>query len=130
MMQIETCFNSKFKHGCEVWDSLNKTNKDIVNKLIPDTLKRVLEVPKSTPTNAVIHDLGLNDLDLDIEMERILLADKVQGMNSDRIVKRLFFAMSNKKVPGFCVMVDDASEISGISNLSELTTMKDKRKSL
>ena len=79
-MLVNSCFIRKFKHGCEVWDKLTKTETSILNKLIPDTFKRILEVPKSTPTWAVIHELGIVDLDLEIEMERILLANEVKKM--------------------------------------------------
>ena len=101
----ESCFKSKFKYGCEVWDLLKKAEKEKMNKMIPNMIKRVLELPRSTPTNAIQHDFGIVDLNLEIEMERILLTLKVLNMDENRIVKKLLVKMLEKDVPGFCQTV-------------------------
>ena len=70
-MLLGSCFKMKFKHGCEVWDFFNEGSRSLVNKLIPDTIKRILELPRSTPTLAIQYEFGVIDLDLEVEMERI-----------------------------------------------------------
>ena len=62
----------------------------------------------STPTTAVIHDMGVVDLDLEVAMERILLASKLLKMDDSRISKRLLTSMLEKKVPGFCTYLMEA----------------------
>ena len=116
MTLISSCFKQKFKHGCEVWDELTQTETITVNRLIPDTFKRILEVPKSTPTCAVIHELGIIDLDLEIEMERILLANDVKNMDNNRVAKKLFESMYSKRIPGYCVRVEEALKTFGIDD--------------
>ena len=127
-MFTNACFISKFKHGCEVWDTFNKSMRTLINKLIPDMMKRVLEVPQSTPALAVQHELGFVDMDLEVEMERILLYYAVEEMDDKRIVKPLFKSMFDKNVPGFCSAVNNAITIF---NLKENPIdIEDKRKDL
>ena len=92
-MLINACFKSKFKHGCQVWDGFTKAEEATINKLTPDTLKRTLEVPRSTPKSAVVHETGVVDMDLEVAMERVLLAVHVRKMDSSRIAKQLFDSM-------------------------------------
>ena len=105
---IDSCFKSKFKHECEVWDMF--TNKDVqsIHSQIPGICKRIMEDPGSTPTDAILHDLGLVDFDLEIEMERIILASKVTKQDNGRISKRLFESLYDKKIPGFCEALENA----------------------
>ena len=99
---LNSCFLKKFEHGCEVWGLLTKKDISIINRLIPQTIKRVLELPRSTPTNAVKHDFGVVDLTNEVELERVLLAVNVLGMSDERIAKRLLNPMLTKEVPGYC----------------------------
>ena len=84
---LDACFKSKFKHGCQVWDGFTKKELTTVNGLLPNLMKRVLQLPHSTPNTAVKHDLGIVDMDLEVAMERILLASKVLQMDDNRISK-------------------------------------------
>ena len=124
---IDACFKSKFKHGCEVWDVFTKKELANMNQMLPNTFKRILQVPRSTPTAAVKHDMGIVDLDLDVAMERILLANKVLQMDDSRIVKRLLTSMMRKNVPGFCTSLEDSLKLLGMVNIHEIDNEKDKR---
>ena len=125
---IDACFKSKFKHGCESWDMF--TNKDVqtINCQIPGMCKRIMELPGSTPTDAILHDLGLVDLDLEIEMERIILASKVTKLDDGRISKRLFESLYDKKIPGFCEALENALKKLEIDSLVNVQQTTDERK--
>ena len=125
---IDTCFKMKFKHGCEVWDTFTKFELTTINKLIPNMIKRTLKVPGSTPTAAVKHDLGVIDLDVEVAMERILLASKVLQLDDSRISKQLLSSMMEKRVPGFCTALEESLKLLGINDVTELDNLKDKRK--
>ena len=120
----------KFKHGCEVWDNFTKKEIEMINKLIPNTLKRVLEVPKATPSQAISHEMGVIDLDLEIAMERILLAVQVRKMNSSRIAKQLFDKMYEKGIPGFCTNVSDSLKLLKFDNLMFFDQIQNERKTI
>ena len=125
---IDACFKSKFKHGCEVWDCFNKGDLTTINKLLPSMAKRILKMPGSTPTAAVKHDLGIVDLDLEVAMERTLLASKILQMDDTRISKRLLTSMMEKGVPGFCTALEESLQLLGINDINDLCHVKDKRK--
>ena len=107
-MLMDVCFKMKFKYGCEVWDKFNGKTRKMVNDLIPDTLKRVMELPGSTPTCAIKHEFGICDMDFEVDMERIVLVQNVYCMDDERVVKRLLVPMFEKQVPGFCTVVKEA----------------------
>ena len=130
MLLIDACFKSKFKHGCEVWDDFNNKNRATVNTLIPNIIKRIMQIPRSTPSNAVLHDFGVVDLEWDVKIERVLLAADVILMDEKRIVKQLFIKMMDKKVPGFCVQVIEDLRSLEIASLDEVNKCPDKREML
>ena len=123
---VNSPFMLKFKHGCEVWDKLIKKHRQIINNLIPQTIKRILELPKSTPSMAIKHDFGILDLSNEIELEKILLTQKVLEMDGERIAKRLLDAMIDKEVPGYCSHVLGILKKYNI-DLHELRTIADPR---
>ena len=127
---VDACFKNKFKHGCQVWDVFTKKELTTVNRLLPNTLKRILQLPSSTPSTAVKHDLGLVDMDLEVAMERILLTSKVLLMDDSRISKRLLISMMEMNVPGFCSALNDSLKLLNIGNIHELDNEDDKRKVL
>ena len=127
---IDACFKSKFRHGCEVWDTFLKKEAKDINGLLPKIFKRILKVPGSTPNAAVKHELGIVDLDLEVAMERILLAGKVLQMGDDRISKQLLTSMMEMKVPGFCTALEESLQMLGVGSLQKLELENDKRKAV
>ena len=124
---LNSCFMLKFKHGCEEWDEFSAKERKVINGLIPQAVKRVLELPRSTPTNAVKHDFGLIDLTSEVEMEKILLASNVYEMNDERIVKRLLLPMMQNEVPGYCTQLKNIL-VKYETTISDLNESSDKRK--
>ena len=118
------CLDSKVKYGCSVWSELKKCQEKELNGLNVKLVKRVLEVPYSTPSNAIKYEFGLTDMDLECQMEKVVLA--FNTLKSDGLVKRLLASMMEKKVPGFCVEVLEALQIFGL-NLSSIEQFEDGR---
>ena len=125
---LNSCFMLKFKHGCEMWGDFTKKNVLDIDRLIPQTIKRVLELPRSTPTNAIKHDFGLVNLTSEVDLEKILLASNVMEMNKERIARKLLFAMVEKEVPGFCTQLQKIlnkysiclEDLAGVNNKREM----------
>ena len=122
------CMDSKVKYGCPLWN-IYKSVKAVqdLNKMKPALLKRVLQLPSSTPSDAVLYEFGLNDLSLDILIEKVILAANTLKQDDERIAKRLFRSLFEKKVPGFCTEVADACQALNVS-LNELVKVSDPRK--
>ena len=118
------CLDSKVKYGCSVWSELKKCQEKELNGLKVKLVKRVLEVPYSTPSNAIKYEFGLTDMDLECQMEKVVLA--CNTLKSDGLVKRLLASMMEKKVPGFCVEVLEALQIFGL-NYSSIEEFEDGR---
>jgi hypothetical protein len=107
------CVDSKVKYGCAVWNALNEIQKKGINDLKINLLKRVMEMSFSTPSCAIMYEFGVTDLDMEVDMEKILLMCDVLK-KSDSIVKALLQTMMKKKVPGFCVDVVNALDKFGL----------------
>jgi hypothetical protein len=60
---------------------------------------------------AIQYEFGVIDLDLEVEMERILLVKSVGDMGEERVVKSLLMSMMEYKVPGVCTAMIKASKL-------------------
>ena len=77
---ISSCLDSKIRFGSALWNILEnkKITKDL-NKIKPSLLKRVMEIPQSTPSVAIQYEFGINNLELDILSEKVILAIELKG---------------------------------------------------
>ena len=116
-MLSNACLDAKVKYGCGVWNELNTRQEKDLNDLKVKVMKRVLELPYSTPSSGVKYEFGLMDLDLDCKMEKIILA--YDTLKTDGIVKELLSIMMKNKVPGFCLEVLEALKVMGLDEDSE-----------
>ena len=127
-----SCLDSTVKYGSALWNVCGnkKANLDL-NKMKPTVLKRVLQLPKSTPSDAVLYEFGLNDLSLDILMEKVILAVETLSRDdeTERLAKKLLTSLLDKNVPGFCAELQDACTLLGVK-LCDLMAEKDVRKTL
>ena len=87
-------------------------------------IKRVMELPYSTPSAAVQHEFGLIDLSLEVIMEKILFTVKVLKSDDQRKAKQLLLVMLAKKVPGFCTdVLESCTNVFGLE-LGELVKLE------
>ena len=127
---LNSCLDAKLKYGCALWDlPKSKKSVDEVNKLKPNAVKRVLQLPSSTPSDAVQYEFGINDLSLDIMIEKIILAVETMNKEDDRVAKKLLSSLMEKKVDGFCTEVMDVCRLLNLS-FDDLLCEKDVRKKL
>ena len=124
-MLSNACLDSKVKYGCAVWNKLNSCQTKNINDLKVRLVKRVLELPFSTPSSAIKYDFGITDLDLDCYMEKIILAYGV--LSEESLGSTLLREMMKKNVPGFCVELKEALQIMNLNERSELL-LKDGKK--
>ena len=117
-MLSNACMDSKVKYGCAVWNKLNKCQTKIINDLKVRLVKRMLELPFSTPSSAIKYEFGITDLDLDCYMEKIILAYGV--LSEESLGNILLREMMKKNVPGFCVELKEALRIMDLNEESEL----------
>ena len=129
-MLINTCLDSKIKYGCALW-KIHKSSKirDDLDRIKPNILKRVLEVPNSTPAAAIQYEFGINNLSFDISMEKIILAIETMKRNDNRITKQLLKSCMEMKMPGFCNEVFEICENFKI-DLDELMKQSNVRNAL
>ena len=76
---IGSCLDSKVKYGCALWNvNGNKKAIEELDKIKPTIIKRVLKLPLSTPSAAIQSEFGINDLSLDVIIEKVILAVETQ----------------------------------------------------
>ena len=92
-----------------------KGTREKLDGLKPNLLKHVLELPSSTPSAAVQYEFGVNDLSLEVLMEKIILAVETLKLDDNRISKRLLKALYEKSVPGFCSELNEACDVFQVS---------------
>ena len=89
-----------------------------INELKVRLLKRVLELPYSTPSSTIKYEFGVTDLDLDCYMEKIILA--YGTLDHDSLGRKLLNKMMELNVPGFCVEAKKALQVFDLDEESEL----------
>ena len=125
---MSSCLDGKVKYGSALWDvRKSKKSADDLDRMKPGLLKRVLQLPSSTPSDSVLYEFGINDLSLDILIEKVILAVEILQLPDSRIAKQLLRPMLEKKVEGFCTEVLDACEILNVS-VDKLVGVNDIRK--
>ena len=102
-----------------MWNSLNVKQTKELNDLKVNLVKRVMEMPYSTPTSAIKYEFGITDMDIEDEMERILLLCDIMR-KEDSVAKLLQQRMRVKKIPGFCQDLADALILFGLDEDDEL----------
>ena len=120
------------KYGCALWD-IRKSKKSIeeMNKLKPNIIKRVLQLPMSTPSDAVQYEFGVNDLSFDVMVEKIILAVETLNNDDERVAKKLLQSLMEKQVDGFSTELIDVCEVLNVSfnKMLEETDVRKKLKS-
>ena len=108
------CMDAKVKYGCAVWNKLSNGQVKELNSLKVNMLKRVMELPFSTPSTVMQYEFGVTDLELDTYMEKILLAYDMLNDKEGSVGQRLLSNMIHNEVPGFCSELHEALEIMGL----------------
>ena len=104
------------KYGCALWNvNGNKKAIEELDKIKPTIIKRVLKLPLSTPSAAIQSEFGINDLSLDVLIEKVILAVETLNRDDDRKAKQLLVSLMEKNVDGFCTEVTEACEILNVS---------------
>ena len=124
---INSCLDGKLEYGCALWNVTKfKSSSDKLDRIKPNLLKHVLQIPASTPSAAVQYEFGINNLVLDILMEKVVLGVETLKLDDNRISKQILKLMLEKKIPGFCTELIEACTILGVS-LDDLMNVRDVR---
>ena len=121
------CLDSKIKFGCSLWNiTKSATTVDDLNRIKPRLVKRVMEMPLSTPSSAIQYEFGLNNLSIEVLMEKLILAVETCKRSSERVAKKLLEPLMEKDVPGFCTEVKEVCGILGV-DFNEVLSKNDPR---
>ncbi len=110
-MLAHSCLDEKIKYGCAVWNKLNQSQMKDINAIKLNMIKRVMQLPYSTPSLIVQYEFGIIDLDLEVLMEKVLLYFDTLKHDSSSIGRELLIKMMSNNVPGFCREVKEALQI-------------------
>ena len=93
MVMYQSVFLPRLIYNCESWSNL--THKDISNLQGAQLnfLRRVMEVPKSTPTAALFLELGILPIQYEIEKRQLVFLKKILDRQNDDPVKMIYQEM-------------------------------------
>ena len=86
-------FLPRLIYNAEAWSSLTEANIQCLLKAQLHYLRRVLEIPKSTPTAALFLDLGILPIQYEIEKKQLLYLKCVLKKNADDLVQQTCYQM-------------------------------------
>ena len=76
--------------NCEAWDNLTKTDIHQLEILQMKYLKRMLQVPKATPNNIVMLELGVIPIEMEIKSRQLNFYHKILQLEESDPVKQAF----------------------------------------
>ena len=88
--------------------------REDLDKIKPNLIKSVLELPTSTPSIAIQYEFGIIDLSIDVLMEKVIVAVETLNRDENRISKKLLEALMKKNVDGFCTELSQACSILNV----------------
>ena len=113
---INSCLDNTVKYGCALWNIMKgKKAVQELNKIKPSLIKRVLQLPSSTPSDAILYEFGIIDLSLDVLAEKVIVAVETLNRDEERIATKLLKALIPKGVSGFCREVLEVCELFGVA---------------
>ena len=77
-------------YGCELWNNMNKSDLDTVNRLQHFVVKKILGLPIRTRSDICESMLGLIRLSAEIEKRKLMFLHKILSLNTDTICQKLF----------------------------------------
>ena len=86
-------FLPRLIYNAEAWSSLTEANIQCLLKAQLHYLRRVLEIPKSTPTAALFLDHGILPIQYEIEKKQLLSLKCVLEKNADDPVQQTYYQM-------------------------------------
>jgi hypothetical protein len=104
---------------------LKQDGKKIRKEVKVRLMKRILEIPYSTPSSIVKYEFGITDMGLDCHLEKIVLS--CNTLNIGGIGKDLVSAIMVKNVPGFCTEVKEAMKMLNVAEDDQLLKQDGKK---
>ena len=81
---IESCIIPNITYGSETWD-INQNQTKRLNRILDNIIKRILNLPQSTPRECLYYELGTLDIEHRIITKRINYATTLLIKNPDNL---------------------------------------------
>ena len=91
------CTVASLLTNCETW-ILNKSEKTKLERIELWALKRILDVPKTTPSAAIWHVTGLLPTSVLVEKRQLLYLKKILDKQNDDWLKQMFYCLKNDDI--------------------------------
>ena len=103
----------------ETWLRLNKTDLNRLEGVDRMFLRRIFQVPTSTPTVALYLETGCLPIKLLLKVKRIMFLHHIMTRQDDALIKRAFCAQVSQPVKGdWVIVVKEDMEYIGLGHLT------------
>lgn len=92
----ETCIIPSLLNNCESW-TLSKTEEEQIDKIGIRTAKRLFGLPTTTPSAAIIFNLGLLYTTQAVDKKRFIYIHKILNRGDNHWTKKMFFHLQSLK---------------------------------
>ena len=81
---------SRLTYNSEAWGELTKSNIEALEKIQNKALKRLLNLPQSTPSKGLLHELGIPSIYHIIAKKKIIFMKKILTFKPENLTRRIF----------------------------------------
>ena len=75
LILYKTVFVSRLIYNCEAWSNLKAADHKILPSAQLKFMRKILEVPRSTPTAALYHEMGIWSIRYEIEIRQLCFSE-------------------------------------------------------
>ena len=108
----ESCTVSTLLANCETW-ILNKSERDKIQRIELWSLKKILGIPKTTPTPAIWHITGLLLTPILIDKRQLLYLKTILDKPTHDWTKRMLLVLNNNGI-GWAKQIDKLLDLYGL----------------
>ena len=93
LILYKTVFVPRLIYNCEAWSKLKAADYKILQSAQLKFMRKILEVPRSTPTAALYLELGMWPIRYEIEIRQLFFLKRVLNKTADDPCLQVYFEM-------------------------------------
>ena len=93
LILFEKCIMTSFLNNCESW-TLSKVEEEQIDRIGVKSMKRLFNLPTTTPSAAVVHSLGILYMTQAVDMKRFMYLHKVLNRNDEHWTKAMLLHLN------------------------------------
>ena len=117
LKMVETTVIPAILYGVEAFPSLSKSEQELLEKMQGKLLKDLMELPQSTPYEALLLELGMPTMEARVNYRKLMVYQNIRSSDDRRIIKKVLEEQQK--------MDREGTWVNGLKNILDKYKIKD-----